>query len=466
MKFRTKISAAAVGLLLLLSQIFSVWSLTETQKQMIENIVESEWQALDEDVNRFQSEMNAKNLEDTSFIKAVGRMRFIAAYSTDAVLYYNGEEIANSTPYEFAVESLSGNAVEPERNQTFLETVNGKHLLILYKDAIVYSGTDRFRILHYRDITGIYQENEAMFLKGVGVALLLALLLLAVLTGIIRRIFRPFDRMRDAANVIANGNYGVRIPNPGTDEVGEVAASFNRMADKVEEHIGELEEMNEKQRQLLGALAHELKTPMTGIQGYAELLQRVKLSPKKQADALGYIEEECRRLSRLSVKMLQLVELSGEDAIEKKPVALSELFGRVKEITHYSLKEKNLRLEVDLSNACEIQGDEDLLLSFLTNLIDNARKASQPGMAIRLTGSAEGIFVEDQGNGIPQEEIARITEPFYMVDKSRARKEGGAGLGLALCSQIARLHGGKLEIASGEGQGTRIGLRYNLVTSR
>ena len=109
-----------------------------------------------------------------------------------------------------------------------------------------------------------------------------------------------------------------------------------------------------------------------------------------------------------------------------------------------------------------MDGDPDLLLSFLTNLIDNACKASPPGSLIRLTGTASGIFVKDEGIGIPQDEISRITEPFYMVNKSRSRKQGGAGLGLSLCLQIARLHGGRLEIRSTPEKGTCIGMHIEI----
>ena len=147
----------------------------------------------------------------------------------------------------------------------------------------------------------------------------------------------PFYQLRDAANVIADGDYQRRVDRPGTDEIGQVSQSFNRMADRVEEHIHTLAEMNEKQRQLLGSLAHELKTPMTGIQGYAELLQRVELPTGKQSDCLHYIEEECKRLSRLSAKMLQLTELSDETVIEKTWQAVEGLFEQVRQITRFRL---------------------------------------------------------------------------------------------------------------------------------
>lgn len=293
------------------------------------------------------------------------------------------------------------------------------------------------------------------------VALLLSVLLAVLLTCVLRRILAPFYLLRDAAKRIAEGDYEKRVERPGTDEVGEVSQSFNQMAERIEEHIRALTEMNETQRQLIGSLAHELKTPMTGIQGYAELLQRVSLPPVKQADALHYIEEECIRLSRLSAKMLLLTDLSREDTIEKSPCPVSSLFSQAKEVTHYRLKEKGIRLQTDLEEDFSIQGDADLLLSFLTNLIDNACKASPPGSSIRLIGTVSGIFVQDEGIGIPQDEIARITEPFYMVNKSRSRKQGGAGLGLSLCHQIARLHGGCLEIKSSPEEGTCIGMQIN-----
>lgn len=117
-------------------------------------------------------------------------------------------------------------------------------------------------------------------------------------------------------------------------------------------------------------------------------------------------------------------------------------------------------METESEECLKIECDEDLMLSFITNLIDNACKASPAGSCIRLIGTKSGIIVEDSGTGIPEEEIRHITEPFYMVDKSRSRKQGGAGLGLALCSQIARLHGGRLEIKSAVGEGTCIGMRF------
>ncbi len=484
MKLKTKISVVSVGMLLLLSLTFSIWNLNKTQKQMIDNIIHDETNRLSIDIWNFDRSLQQKDYDSAQGMLYAARSVFQSIsdrkvfytedYGTNAVLYYNEQEISNNTPYVFditedAIQTRqyavhAGPGSIQSRVSTFIEEVNGRRLLILFEGTgeqyANNHGYRNFQILHYRDITSIYKFIRKLLFQSIAMSLFLCVLLATVLILILRKILIPFDHLRDAANMIAVGGYEKRVENPGNDEVGEVSRCFNQMADRVEEHIRTLAEMNEKQRKLIGSLAHELKTPMTGIQGYAELLQRVKLSPEKQADALRYIEEECMRLSRLTGKMLQLTELSGENTIEKKSCSLSSLFSQAQEITQFRLKEKEVRLETESEEGLKIECDEDLMLSFITNLIDNACKASPAGSCIRLIGTKSGIIVEDSGTGIPEEEIRHITEPFYMVDKSRSRKQGGAGLGLALCSQIARLHGGRLEIKSAVGEGTCIGMRF------
>lgn len=489
MKLKTKISAVSVTMLLLLSLTFSIWNLSKTQEQIIDNILQYETDRLSEDIWNFKRTLAETDYQSVQGEQYAGMSVFnsvsskrdlrLSYYNTNAILYYNGQEIYNATPYEFDIteEAIQTRQYPAHTSSgsgqksisTFLEEINGRHLLILLTGTSDgnFHGTNHqygrygvFQILHYRDISFVYESRWTLLFRSLAMSLFLSVLLAAALVLILRKILVPFYHLRDAANIIAEGGYEKRVENPGTDEIGEVARCFNQMADRVEEHIRTLAEMNEKQRQLMGSLSHELKTPMTGIQGYAELLQRVKLSPEKQADALHYIEEECRRLSRLSNKMLQLTELSGENTIEKKPCSLASLFSQAKEITQFRLKDKQVRLEIELDEDAGIECDEDLLLCLISNLIDNACKASPAGSCIRLIGTESGIFVEDSGTGIPEEEIGHITEPFYMVDKSRSRKQGGAGLGLALCLQIARLHGGRLEINNRSEKGACIGIRF------
>lgn len=465
MKLVTKISAAAIIMLLFFSQLFSGWILYEMREEMVENIENYESDKMVSGIGNMSRQIEAYKYQNEQEKIFMGKEIFRSYFGTDAVLYYGEEEIANSTPYEFDLQQMKKgdrayrSAAYGIENveKSFLEEMDGKKLLILY------GTTGNFKVVHYKDITSVYENIRRLFFKGMLIAVILSCVLLALLQCVIRKILKPLDNLKEAANVIAEGNYTERIPVHKKDEIGEISDSFNRMADRIGEHICELGEINEKQRQLLGSLAHELKTPMTAIQGYAETLQRIQLPPEKQEKSLAYIEKECKRLSRLSAKMLELTELSGEEMeIEKTELMVSGLFEQVRELTQYRLRDKRIRMEIRAEENLMIQGDGDLLVSFLANLVDNACKASEEGAAIRLTGNEQGIFVQDEGRGIPEEELKNIAEPFYMVDKSRARKEGGAGLGLALCSQIARLHGGVLDIQSQMGVGTVIGLRLPL----
>lgn len=463
MKLVTKISAAAIIMLLFFSQIFSGWILYEMREEMVENIENYESDKMSNSIRTMEEQIKELQYRDDRGKIFMGTQIFRKCFGTDAVLYYGEDEIANSTPYEFDLQQIRQSTGTDQSavygmervKRLFLEEIDGKKLLILYE------ATGEFKVIHYKDITSIYDNIRQLFLKGVFIAVILSCILLALLQWVIRKLLKPLDNLKEAANVIAGGNYTERIPVYKKDEIGEISDSFNRMADRIGEHICELGEINEKQRQLLGSLAHELKTPMTAIQGYAETLQRIQLPPEKQEKSLAYIEKECKRLSRLSAKMLELTELSGEGMkIEKTELMVSGLFDQVRELTQFRLLEKGLHMEIRTEENLMLRGDGDLLISFLANLVDNACKASEEGAVIRLIGNEQGIFVQDEGRGIPEEELKNIAEPFYMVDKSRARKEGGAGLGLALCSQIARLHEGVLDIQSQMGVGTVIGLRF------
>lgn len=463
MKLVTKISAAAILMLLLFSQIFSGWILCEMREEVIGNIENYEGEKIIRSADTMRRKIKPRQFRDEQEKMYMGKEIFRKYFETDSVLYYKGKEIANSTPYEFdlkkmeqknktyrsAVHGLEGT------EKSFLEEIEGRKLLIFHR------AEEDFQVVHYKDVTSVYKNIQQLFVKGIFAALALSGILLALLQWIIRRILEPLEHLKEAANSIAGGNYTERISVQKKDEIGKISISFNQMAERIQEHICELGQVNEKQRQLLGSLAHELKTPMTAIQGYAETLQRIQLPPEKQERSLAYIEKECKRLSRLSAKMLELTELSGEGVqIERKEIPVLQLLEQVRELTQYRTGEKGIHMEIRAAENLMIRGDEDLLISFLTNLVDNACKASEEGGIIRLTGTEQGIFVQDEGRGIPEEEQKNIAEPFYMVDKSRARKEGGAGLGLALCSQIARLHGGILDIQSQVGVGTVIGLRY------
>ncbi len=204
--------------------------------------------------------------------------------------------------------------------------------------------------------------------------------------------------------------------------------------------------------------AHELKTPLTSVIGYAELLYRKELPPDERKQAAWYIWNEGMRLEALSHKLMELTA-SGHEDMALMWVPAEGLLQDGTETLEPVLEKKGIRLELRAEDAY-VQADGDLFKTLLSNLIDNSVKAGSS--RIEVTGRREKkryrVTVADDGCGMPGQELPRITEAFYMIDKSRSRKHHGAGLGLALAEKIAQLHGGSLEFESREGEGTKVSL--------
>lgn len=228
------------------------------------------------------------------------------------------------------------------------------------------------------------------------------------------------------------------------------------MADHLQQKIQELSEHAKNQENFTAAFAHELKTPLTSIIGYAELLRSMSLSPEESIESANYIYSQGKRLESLSYKLMDLFVLR-QQTISFDPISVPSLGDTLQKLTYVNLQKKQQQFQVDLQPGT-IYGDQELVLSLLVNLIDNARKASDTGQSVYVTGTATvngyRICIRDEGKGMPPEEIPNITKPFYMIDKSRSRKEGGAGLGMTLCHEILRLHKATLEVQSTLGEGT------------
>ena len=273
-----------------------------------------------------------------------------------------------------------------------------------------------------------------------------------------RRLTRPLKALEESARAIAAGSYDRRTGMTGADEVASLAASFDAMAEAVEQRANQLDLAVHQREDFVSAFTHELKTPMTSMLGYADLMRSAEVKPEVRQRAANYIYHETKRLESLSAKLMTFMALDPEHkTLELRPVALAALAER----TARALPaEYPVRLCWEGFEAGRVLGDEDLLTSLLENLINNGMRAEPKDGRISITAHRKNgqveITVRDRGRGIPQKELERITEPFYMVDKSRARAQNGSGFGLALCARIARLHGTRLEFESQPGEGTTV----------
>jgi two-component system phosphate regulon sensor histidine kinase PhoR len=303
-----------------------------------------------------------------------------------------------------------------------------------------------------RDISAVYGGIRSLAYRfmGIGAACILITAVLMVL--LVRFALNPLGELNEKVRTIAGGVYDQRIAIAENDEVGQLGSGFNRMAAAVEAHVQELKDEAERRRMFMAALTHEYKTPLTSIIGYAETLLWTKLEEETARVSLAHIQEQGRWLERLTQKLMGLLRISG-DAVQRVPESIPRLLEDVRRDTAALLAQRGIALDI----RCEMDQfplDRDLMLSLLINLVDNAAKASSPGQTVVLRAYGNIIEVSDAGRGIPASELPRITQPFYRVDKSRSKKTGGAGLGLALCREIAAAHGARLEFESEPGKGT------------
>lgn len=346
----------------------------------------------------------------------------------------------------------------PQENRCSCMTVSdsyGQGVIIV---STMAAGISTLELVARFDLSHVYalrqtqqQQYFIVYISVVLFGLVASVVLSYVLTGHLRRLTVTVRR-------IAGGELTKRSGISSNDEFGQLSRDLDAMADTLQENIGKLESQMQRQEQFMGAFAHELKTPMTSIIGFADLLRQGNLDENTRMMAADHIYTEGRRLERLSFKLLELLLLK-KDGVTMKRVWLSTFLAQIEQALGPSLKSKGIRLVCKAQQA-RVVLETDLVKSLLYNLIDNASKAMDEGgiIAVRATAIPGGcqFLVADNGRGMDQEELSKITEAFYRVDKARSRSQGGAGLGLALCKQIAQLHNGHIQFSSQPGNGTRV----------
>lgn len=319
-------------------------------------------------------------------------------------------------------------------------------------------GTSDYTLIYLRSLKEFMRENTQLTHCFLLISAVVAAVLAIGLYVLLRWLSRPIEALNQAAASIAAGEYAKRLPAKGQDELSELARSFNHMAEEIEQQIRALQAAAEQKQNFIDHLSHELRTPLTVIRGNAEYLRSVNLTEEEIITAANDMIAQTERLEDMTRKLLDLAFLRNQ-ALECQPIGVSQLFDAVAKTLHPRLEQAQIRLEIPHQDG-SIRGDMVLLESLLFNLIDNAIKASEAGSTIRLSGQGEPgnytIAVEDFGAGIPAACLAKLTEPFFRVDKARSRRDGGAGLGLSLCAQIAKLHHAVLDISSTPGTGTTV----------
>ena len=318
--------------------------------------------------------------------------------------------------------------------------------LILARPVPVFAFLERFQRVW---LAPLVKAGLAALILGVVVAWLLS-----------RSVAAPLRRLTEAARALTAGDLTVRVSETGPDEVRELAQAFNEMATRVETS-------QQAQRDLVTNIAHDLRTPLTSIQGFAQALaEDVAATPEARRKAAVAIREEAQRMDQMTRVLLDLARVeAGESVLDFGPVDLVEVVqDRLAHLAPLA-KERRVRLEQRAApESLVVTGDRTRLEQVVDNLLHNALEHTAPNGWVQVTLRAEPpwavLAVADNGEGIPPGDLPRIFERFYRVDRSRQR--AGFGLGLAIVKQIVEAHKGTIDVQSKLGTGTTFYVRFPL----
>lgn len=463
MKFKWKIYILCMAIYIITLTATGINVTNNTYSNLINREIE---RALHEESNMHDSAVlylvaNQKIIEDRLDIQDYSK-RIVDMFGSENVIIelYNTDkrliEASMDKKWSFEREDLE-RLRQDGRNYVIRKDADKSYLFI--NDLIKVEGSELL-MSYIKDISEVQAQRKEQYLFFIQMGCVGLIIIGIIVEFISRALIKPIKNLENTAEKIAAGSFYERVAVKGEDEVSKLGTQFNIMAEEIEKKLGELQIENEKKQRFIDNLTHELRTPLTSVIGYAELLQKIKYDEVTFNKGLGYIHSEGVRMLKLINSLMELIVLrQGSLCIER--VNVLSLLKEAADIMQMKAKDKAVELLVEGDNL-ERNLDKDMIKGVLLNLIDNAIKASSEGKRIVIgceqLANQYTIFVKDEGRGMEQEEIPKIVEPFYRVDKARARKEGGAGLGLALCNMIVESSGGKLNIESELGKGTKVSI--------
>ncbi len=421
-----------------------------------------------------------KNINDTLWDTQVDRVNTAVNYAADSFMAFadvSYSEISGTQKNDIVrqikntldsvvtdIEIYTSKTAKKEHsklkdNECASRFIKNDNQLLLESVCKLNIGADVYYLAVYSDFTEIHKQCN-LFWNSYGIIVFsISAISGFLLFALTKKVTNPLNHLTKVTDEIALGNYGKKVDIRSSDyEITALSESFNYMSLAVEQKIKEIKEESEKRNIFVADFTHEIKTPMTAIIGYAQMLRSYELDELEKNEAAEAIYNEAKRLEKLSLQLLDLYVFQNE-SIEIDELNLSAIGEQLKATLKYLSEKYEVSYCVDFGNE-KVLANNVLLLSLLYNLADNAFKASKPQTTIKIYSKSihntVRIYVEDKGSGIAKENIKYLTEPFYREDKSRSRKLGGAGLGLSLCKEIATLHGTELVFESEKDKGTTV----------
>lgn len=349
-----------------------------------------------------------------------------------------------------------------ERRSYIIRDVGNRTFLFITN--LMNIGKESLTVSYVRDITSIYNDRKDQYIFFVKLDIIISIILAIGMYLLSKYITEPINELTNVTRRISSGNVSERAQINSNDEIGILTENFNKMSDAIEDKINQLEKNAEEKQRFIDNLTHEMKTPLTCIIGYADFLRSTKYNEKIFIEGLNNIFREGKRLEELSSKMMNLILLKKEN-FKMNRVEVKAILDEIKNALKPKLDSKKIEL-VTSGEDQEIIVEKDLIKVLISNLIDNAIKASKINGKVFVNiytneNLKTVVEVKDEGIGISEEDLPKVFEPFYMVDKSRTRSHNGSGLGLSICNEIVNLHEAKLQIESRLNEGTTVKIIFS-----
>lgn len=283
-------------------------------------------------------------------------------------------------------------------------------------------------------------------------AIMTVILLVLTILFLSQVLTRPLVNMKKATEKLSKGDFSVHLPRMGDDELGDLSRSISILSK-------ELQHLKEERKEFLASISHELRTPLTYVKGYADIAKRSNINEHERNEYLAIIYEEAEKLSNMIKDLFDLAKIdTNAFVIKQDKVELCSFLQIIYDKVLPAFKEKRIDLHIDCKESLYVYIDSIRFEQILFNLLDNARKYSEPMTvtSISVTRKRKYVCIEikDRGYGIPEEDLPYIFERFYRVDKSRSRDSGGTGLGLAIVKELVEAQQGTISVVSRLGEGT------------
>lgn len=322
--------------------------------------------------------------------------------------------------------------------------------ILIFYTSINLSMSKKLKDINIKEESIDGKEIVWIVQKSIMLSIGTSVLFIVVVMGYhAKKILGPINKINKATKEISSGNFDIQLESYRKDEIGELTRNFNLMAK-------DLSKIEVIQKDFINNMSHELKTPISSIKGFAQLLQQEGTTEEEKKEYISIIVEESDRLLNISNNILKLSKLQNKEKIENKTdINISRQIEKVLAMLENKRAAKNIKIQCNLPEIT-IKGNEELLYQVWTNLIDNSIKFTnnngQINIDVRKKGNIAVITIQDNGIGMTEEEKRKVFERFYQVDESHYSE--GSGLGLSIVKRIVDLSGGDISIESKKGKGS------------